>query len=267
MIKSSGTLRVQTPEGISFSFLLATPVSRLLAWVIDLACIVGATGVITRFLSLLKVLSPDVAQAATVVIYFVISIGYGIAFEWYWRGQTLGKRTLRLRVLDAQGLHLKFDQVVLRNLFRFVDGLPVFYMLGGVACLLTRNAQRIGDIAANTIVVRNPKPEQPDVEQLLRSKYNSFRDYPHLAARLRQRVPSDAVRIALEALIRREEFDPQARVALFAEIVASFRSIVEFPPEATEQISDEQYVRNVLELLFEAARAGRVPEDLPRSLV
>ena len=61
--------------------------------------------------------------------------------------------------------------------------------------------------------------------------------------------------MALEALLRRDEFEPLARLQLFADLAAHFRSLVEFPPEAAEQLSDEQYVRNVVEILYRSADA------------
>ncbi|MEO8126165.1 MAG: RDD family protein [Bryobacteraceae bacterium] len=246
-------LRIQTPEGISFSFLLASPVSRMLAWLIDFGCILGITTVAGQMLSLLSVVSKDLAQAAYLMLYFVVSIGYGIVFEFRWRGQTPGKRVLRLRVLDARGLHLALNQIVLRNLLRAIDSLPFLYAIGGVVSLLNRYSQRLGDLAGNTIVIRNPAVVQPDLDKLIRGRFNSLLSYPHLAARLRHLASPQAAGIGLEALTRREELDPPARVTLFGEIAAHYRALVEFPPEVTEQISDEQYVRNVVEILFRTA--------------
>ncbi len=168
---------------------------------------------------------------------------------------------LRLRVVDAQGLRLQFNQIVMRNLLRFVDCLPLLYFVGGVACLMNRKCQRLGDLAANTIVVRYPRVTEPDLEQLLAGKFNSLRQYPHLEARLRQRIsPAEAV-VLLQALLRRDEFDPEARVELFHELAEHFRAKAEFPPEATDGITDEQYVRNVTDVLYRT-RTGRKMETV-----
>ena len=249
-------LLIKTPEGVVFSLLLAGPISRFLAWLVDITAISAAGRIVGAVLQILGVISPDAAGAIMILAYFVISVGYGIALEWYWRGQTLGKRLLRLRVMDVHGLRLQFSQVVIRNLLRFVDNLPVAYMVGGLFCLITRRSQRLGDLAANTIVVRNPQIPQPDLEQLLADKYNSFHQYPHLEARLRQNSKPLEAEVALAALLRRDQLDPAARIELFKEIAGHFKEIVAFPPEAVDGISDEQYVRNVVDVLFRSGQAG-----------
>lgn len=245
-------LHIRTPEGVVFSLLLAGPITRFLAWIIDFACIVVLSQALGRVIRILGVISPDLAQAVSIAAYFVFAMGYGIILEWRWRGQTLGKRLLRLRVVDAQGFRLTLHQIILRNLVRVVDLLPLLYLVGGVACLLSRTAQRLGDMVARTVVIRIPRVETPDFAQLLEDKYNSLRRYPHLAARLRQRTSPQAATLALQALLRRDALTPQARLEVFAALATYFRTLVVFPQEATDGVSDEQYVRNVVDIVFRA---------------
>jgi uncharacterized RDD family membrane protein YckC len=246
----SNTLTIRTPEGVVFSLQLAGPITRFMSWVIDLACISAISSIFNILLKVIGIISQDISMAVSILSYFVISIGYGIATEWYWQGQTLGKRLLKLRVMDEQGLRLQFSQIVIRNLLRFVDSLPLFYMVGGLACLISKNAQRLGDFAANTLVVWNPSVSRPDLNQILEGKYNSFRQYPHIEARLRQRISPQEAGLALQAILRREEIEPVARIELFKDIVSYFKTVVEFPQEAIESISDEQYLRNVVDVLY-----------------
>jgi len=185
-----------------------------------------------------------------VISFFLVSAGYGISAEWFWRGQTVGKKLFRLRVVDIHGLKLQFSQVLIRNLMRIIDSMPALYLAGGVSCILNRHCQRLGDFAANTVVIRNPKINKPDLDQLLSGKYNSLREYPLLAARLRQHVSPAEAKIALQALVRRNELDPEPRVGLFREVSSHFRTKVSFPEEATHGITDEQYIRNVVDILY-----------------
>jgi uncharacterized RDD family membrane protein YckC len=253
--EKTNRLILNTPEGITFSLLLAGPVTRFLAWLIDAACVSVILLALQTGLALLKVLSLDLAQAVATIGYFVVSIGYGLLCEWGWRGQTLGKKILRLRVVDEQGLKLHFSQVVIRNLLRSVDMLPGFYMVGGVSSLLSSKSQRLGDLMARTVVIRHPEIWEPDFEQLMAGKFNSLRKYPHLCARLRQQVAPGEAAVVLQALLRRDGLAPEARVKLFREVAEHLKAIVVFPEEASEGLSDEQYLRNVADLLYNTGRA------------
>ena len=250
----TGSLIIKTPEGIVFSQMLAGPCARFLAWSVDLLVIIVLGIALGTAAGLLRVLGSDVATAAARLGYFVISIGYGILLEWLWRGQTIGKRLFRLRVVDVECLRLQLDQIVTRNLLRVVDMLPGLYMVGGIACWLSRRGQRLGDLAANTIVIRTPLLVEPDLDQLISGKFNSLRQYPHIAARLRQRVSPAEAATALQALLRRDQFDLTARVDLFEQLAQHFRAKADFPPEATEGITDEQYIRNVVDVIYQVTR-------------
>jgi uncharacterized RDD family membrane protein YckC len=247
---------IETPEGIVFSLELATPVTRALAWAVDAAAIAMASWFIGQLCQTLNLLSSDWASAVSVIAYFAISIAYAILLEWRWRGQTIGKRLFGLRVMDIDGLRLQLPQIALRNLLRLVDALPLFYLVGGLACVFSRNAQRLGDLAANTVVTRERQTEPPDLEQLAPAKYNSLLAQPHLAARLRSLVSPEAAALAVRAVTRRDGYHPLARIALFRELAAHFRGLVEFPEEAVDSLTDEQYVQCVLRVIDGGAVAS-----------
>jgi uncharacterized RDD family membrane protein YckC len=251
----ANVMKIQTPEGITFPLLLASPIVRCFATLFDQVCISIAILILLFGLSFIQAFSGDLYVAILTIAYFVFSIGYPILTEWLWRGQTLGKRVFRLRVMDVQGLRLQFSQIAIRNLLRFVDSLPLFYVVGGITSSISRHYQRLGDLAANTIVVRMPQTIVPDVGQVMAGKFNSFRDYPHLAARLRQRISAQEASIALEALVRRDDLEPQARITLFSEIADHLKTTVEFPADAVEGLTSEQYVRNAVDVLFSARKA------------
>jgi uncharacterized RDD family membrane protein YckC len=247
-------LTIRTPEGVTFTLPLAGPVNRCLAWIIDAAGIMVCYKLLGMVFGLIQVISPDLSSAVSIFIFFVLRTVYGISLEWYWCGQTVGKRVMGLRVMDVNGLRLQPSQIIIRNLLRAVDSLPFFYLVGGVTSLINRYGQRLGDLAASTIVVTSSKAIAPDLDLLLdKNAYNSLCAYPHLTARLRQQVVPEEAAVALQALMRRNALEPKARVALFEEMAGLFKSKVAFPPEAVEGISNEQYIRNVVDVLFKAA--------------
>lgn len=249
-MSANNQLHIRTPEGIVFSQVLAGPVSRAVAWILDAMLINAVLSTLQYILRIFDFLSPGLGYTFYIICYFVASIGYFIACEWWWRGQTVGKRVLRLRVVDAEGLRLQFHQVVTRNLLRFVDDLPLLYFLGGLVSWFNGHCQRLGDIAANTVVIRQPQVGQPDLSQLLAGKFNSLRLHPHLAARLRQRVGPAEAAIALQAILRRDEFEPIARVRFFGELAQHFAAKSEFPADVTEGMADEQFIRNVVDVVY-----------------
>ncbi len=259
------TLQIRTPEGVVFSQALAGPVTRCIAWLLDFVIFAGATMLIGKLLSVLSLIGGEFIAALNLLLYFVLTLGYSIYFEWRWRGQTVGKRIMRLRVVDAEGLRLKFNQIVIRNLLRAVDMLPFFYLVGGLASVLSRRAQRLGDFAANTVVVRLPRPTAPNVDLVVAGKFNSFREHPHLEARLRQRVSAEEAAVAVRALARRDSLKPSARVELFAELAAHFRQKVAFPQESIGSITDEQYVRNVLDTVYRKTKRERPAAPTPEA--
>lgn len=257
------SLIIETPEGVVFSYTLASPVTRAIAWIVDVAAVSVLTKAIGRGCEWLGQLNGDWATATSVILYFVISVGYGIVLEWRWRGQTIGKRVLGLRVIDAQGLKLQLSQIVLRNLLRLIDMLPLAYLVGGLAAFFGKNCQRLGDLAAGTIVTRERARQEPDLEQVAPAKYNSLLAYPHLAARLRSMATPESVNIAVQAVSRRDGYHPLARLELFRELAAHFQSVASFPAAASEGLTDEQYVRSVLRVVYEKVRLGpSVPSEL-----
>lgn len=241
---------IRTPENIAFALLPAGPIARFIAWAIDLACVLVILIPMNIGLQLVALLTPDGARAAGIISYFLVSLGYAMAAEWRFKGQTVGKRLLSLRVVDAEGMSLQPSQIITRNLLRFVDSLPLCYLVGGTSCLLTERSQRLGDIAGSAMVIREPRVRKPDLEQAISHKYNSLREHRIVAARLRQRISPQEADIALRACFRRAELDPLSRVELFAEIAAHFTGLVPLPREVTEGISAEQLVRDVVDVLF-----------------
>ena len=246
-------LIIRTPEGICFAQHLAGPVTRFLAFAIDLAGIGLISGVLSEVLLLTAIVNPDIALAARTICYFIVTVGYSIFLEWIWRGQTLGKRVLKIRVIDAEGLRLRPTQIVIRNLLRLADLLPAFYAVGGICCALSRKFQRLGDFAANTVVIHAIPEKIPDLELLFGGMFNSLRSHPHLAAQLRKSISPSEARLALEAVARRGDLEPNSRIELFRQLAGHLRSIVPFPEESIAGLTDEQYVRNIVDLIYRPA--------------
>lgn len=156
------TVDVETPELVLVSYSIAGVGSRVLAALTDLG-IVGAvlTVLVIAFVALVprgslgSASSVGWAAAVLILAQFVVFWGYYVLFEGLMDGQTPGKRLNGLRVVREEGFSVTFGVSAVRNLVRIVDMQPVaFYLVGMGSILLTRRGQRLGDIVAGTIVVR-----------------------------------------------------------------------------------------------------------------
>jgi uncharacterized RDD family membrane protein YckC len=150
------TLRISTPEGVSLELPLAGLGSRFAALLVD-ALLQGAA-----FAALIVALvvsdAGGYATAALVAVaVFALLFAYPVAFELQAGGRTPGKRWSNLRVVCDDGSPVTFRSSALRNILRLVDVLPALYLVGSVAIFATRNNQRLGDLAAGTLVVREPR--------------------------------------------------------------------------------------------------------------
>ncbi|MBB5878546.1 MULTISPECIES: RDD family protein [Xanthomonas] len=142
---------VITPEGVALHLPAAGAVPRALAWLIDLALRFALLTAMGMFLGLLG----GLGQGLYLVAMFLVFWGYPIVLEG-WRGQTLGKQALGLRVVARDGAPVGWMAAITRNLLRTVDMLPFGYAVGLIACLFDAHSRRLGDLVAGTLVVHQP---------------------------------------------------------------------------------------------------------------
>jgi uncharacterized RDD family membrane protein YckC len=151
------TLTVVTPENVTVTYELAGVASRFLAALVDAFIQIVAIGLLSAVAYLVGSNVPAAANVAVAVLImgvFTTFFGYHILFEALWKGQSPGKRLLGLRVVRDGGLPVTFTSIVTRNLVRLVDFLLVFYGIGILSIIFSRQFKRLGDFAAGTIVVR-----------------------------------------------------------------------------------------------------------------
>jgi len=244
-------LRITTPEGINLTLSLAGPPSRFLALIIDYIIIIIIFIVIKKSVSIFSLINIEFTLSFMIITQFALSWIYYIGFEWLNHGQSPGKKTLRLRVVDKRGFSLKPNQIVIRNIFRLIDSMPAFYLLGGIVCIFSSKYQRIGDMIASTVVIYDRHSYHQSIENIAPDKYNSFYSYPHLISRARQQITPRESSMLLKALLRRNILQPESRIKVYGALTDYFKSIVNFP---VENISNEQYLRNLLAILYQRRR-------------
>ncbi|MGI8810180.1 MAG: RDD family protein [Acidimicrobiales bacterium] len=150
-------ISVATPEGVTLDVTLAGAGSRFAAGVIDQllrSAVLVALVILVAIVGESSDTSSGLLLAAIFVALFLVQFAYDVLFETLAAGRTPGKRWTGLRVVKAGGGPVGFVTSALRNILRIVDILPGFYLVGILSVLFTKNNQRLGDLAAGTLVVR-----------------------------------------------------------------------------------------------------------------
>ena len=243
--------RVVTPESVEFEFVLAGVFGRAVAWLLDRLIILAVYLLLAIILGLLMGGLGQLGVVSALLLYFLLDWGYMVLFESLWAGQTPGKRALGLRVLREGGVRVGFEQVLLRNLARAVDGLPVLYAVGGVAALLSRRHQRLGDLLAGTVVIRERKLAAPRAVQAP-GDARTVPD-PLLPQRV-TRLTQDERALVLDAVRRSDALDLEARLKLFDPLSARLEASLALarPPH----LSPENWCRWVAATLVKPAQAS-----------
>jgi uncharacterized RDD family membrane protein YckC len=179
IIETEETLIIETPERVPLAFPLASIGNRFLAVAIDHTLQYIAIAVVFIGFALIAGLGrsqigvfesferemPNWVIAVMIFVLFVLFTGYFALFEWLWDGQTPGKRLLKLRVIREDGRPITLWEAIARNLLRIFDTFPGFfvpvYSIGLIAVFLSNRDQRVGDLFAGTVVIREREDEAP----------------------------------------------------------------------------------------------------------
>jgi len=236
---------ISTPEGVQLALPLANIGSRFMALLIDYVI----CGLVYAAL-LLGALALGAGTLLTIIgvtSILVTNVGYFTVFEVFGGGRTLGKRMTSLRVVTDGGGQVGLRASLIRNIIRLIEA-SILYIPAIISVLVTRDNQRLGDLAAGTLVVRDVKPvavaappPAPAVEpaQLASWDVTGVSD-----------AETAAVRSFLE---RRAQLRPGARRALAQQLAGRLRPQV---AGARVNLDDETF----LEYLAAAKSRGKLHE-------
>ena len=251
--------RMVTPEAVALEFRTANLGSRILAYLIDLAVV--TVGILAGLLAVAllgqatDVVVPDwVALTIVLVLLPGWWLGYFIAFETLWRGRTLGKAALGLRVVTKEGAPVRFRHAAIRALLGLVD----FALAGGffavVFILFTRDNQRLGDLVAGTLVLR-------ERSGLAAPAPVTFTPPPGLEAYTAtldtSRVGTEEYQAVRTFLLRAPSLPPGPRAALALQLANPLAGRLRPPPPAG--ISPELYLHCVAAAYQQRQRQAATP--------
>jgi uncharacterized RDD family membrane protein YckC len=248
-------LTITTPEHVVIRLQPAGAGSRFLAVMIDSLITVGASGLLATLM--FGTLPQGVAAAIFVTASFVLTWGWHVYFETRRNGRTPGKRALSLRVVDARGLPLTVYQSMVRNVARAVDFLPLFYGVGAAATLVNSSGRRLGDVIADTLVVREATPLVGRGDLTAERRHNTLRT-PRVQRLIRHRIGLEEREFLLSLCLRAAKLAPEARYDLMEDVAAFYRTKLGLEEEP---ISGENFVRDLTALCYDGGTpaSARMP--------
>ncbi len=225
------TTHVNTPEGVLLELTLAGLGTRMTAQIVD--------GLIKGGILLGALLIVGFAEITPLLLLTLIPIlffGYELVFEAIWSGRTPGKRSSGIRVVRSDGGPITFTASVVRNLLRIVDQLPVGYGVGAVLVFTTNKNQRLGDLAAGTVVVRERKLDE--------SPLRSGLDHVVVPAGFdATAVSQEQLALARSFQLRKSSLGHEPRRRIAGQIAAELRKSTVDPADT---LTDEQLIEVVI---------------------
>lgn len=220
-------LTVKTPEGVTLNLSLAGIGSRFLGALLDVT--IQASVGLAGALVLAALFEGGIFTLLASVGAFLVIFAYDVAFEVLNGGRTPGKMAAGLRVVRASGAPVTFVTSAIRNVLRLVDVLPVFYGVGMAAVFFTRRHQRLGDLAAGTVVVRERSAAAvaPTVEPAAAAAPPGWDT---------SAVTASDLAVVRAFLARRTTLEPAARAALAADLDGRLRTKVAGAPPLEPEV-------------------------------
>lgn len=214
-------LAIATPERVFLELPVAGLGYRTIAYLVDAALLFafwvvlyfGVSLAIPDTLAQVQDLS-GLGMTLLILGIFATQWVYWTAAEVLWRGQTPGKRLMRVRVVREDGSPVGLFESAVRNLFRFLDFIPGFYAVGVVTMLVTRRHRRLGDLVAGTLLIRE---ETIDLD-----KYQRNEAAPPPVPTSATRLPTEDVELILRFLERAATLEPDARRRLCRKMIERY---------------------------------------------
>jgi uncharacterized RDD family membrane protein YckC len=223
------SVRLVTPERVEFRYPLAGPFRRSLSYLIDIVVLVILI-LAGALVSLLLTLGSPSGVGPMLAIAFALTWGYGAFCEGIFNGQTVGKRAAGIRVMTTEGVPITGTQAVIRNLIGAVDGpLPFLYLPGLTSMLLTSRFQRLGDLAAGTMVVVEESPFGSSVTRIEEGVVGGV--LPLLP--LRVSAGSEMSRALSDYVRRRKRFGRDRREEIARHLAGPLRERYSLPENAS----------------------------------
>ena len=233
------TIQIVTPQNVLIEHELASVILRAIAFAVDQVAIILFVVFAYVFAEILG-MSGAMADMFFYVFVLPIYFLYSLIFEWRNYGQTLGKMMIGLKVRRLDGNEIGFTEAATRWMMRIVD---IFATAGSLAALLissTERGQRLGDILAGTMVIRQVPGNSVSLDQLLNinTKENYQPVYPQV-----QRLKEEDVVLIKQTLVRSSKYPNDAHKTAVNTLVKKLEGLLEI---SSDKMSQQEFLRTLI---------------------
>lgn len=232
-------IEIKTTQNVVLQYELADLRDRALAFLLDLICVVfGMTIISAVFAPVFS--GSELGSAVFSVFIGCIFIFYSLAFEVLNNGQSIGKKALGIRVIKTAGGQATFSDYAARWVFRMID---IYFSLGCIASILVSSsakAQRIGDIVANTAVVKLKPTMDLQLKELLTIRSRDSYQPQYLNAK---HLPEEDALLIKSTLDRYNKFGNRAHEEALKMLAEKVKEILALEQPVTD---NRRFLLNVL---------------------
>lgn len=229
-------IEIRTAQNVVLQYELADLRDRILAFIIDFACMIFGFSLLTTFLAQVFSDTMDVVLLLVTAVFMF----YSLVFETLNHGQSIGKMAMRIRVMKITGGHATLADYAARWVFRLAD---IYLSLGGIASILiasSSKSQRIGDIVANTTVVKIVPKLNLDLKDIL--DIHSGESYKPEFAQARQ-LPEEDVLLIKSALDRYRRYGNRAHLEAINSLAEKISSVLQVDKR---QLDNHVFLQTIL---------------------
>ncbi len=227
------TIDINTTHNVVIEYPLATLGERFLARLIDVIIMGVFIWVVVYSLATMHIYS-RVLEEFVLMFFISMSVLYPMFFEALFRGQTLGKMAVNIRVVELDGRAPTFGDLFLRGVLGLIDFWTSFGIFGSILIVTSDRRQRLGDMGANTAVIQNAqKARRTFLSDVL--KIQTLENYTPVYPQVRQLSEDDMLTIR-QAILRYQKYRNAEHINVIDDLVTHLRGILEVQDPTPDKI-------------------------------
>lgn len=233
------SIEVKTTQNVILEYELADLRDRGIAFLIDLT-VLGVGIILLTSLGFGGFALEGTAATVFSIFVFCIFLFYSLAMEVLNNGQSVGKMAMKIQVIKTVGGQATFSDYAARWVFRMID---IYFSLGGIASILVASsakAQRIGDIVANTAVIKLMPKMNLKLNDVLAIKSQDSYKPQYIQAKQLDEVDVLLIKTTIE---RYRQFKNPAHTEAIHMLADKIKTLLGIIPQAQ---NDLQFLQTVL---------------------